>query len=61
MWLFFLVLFEILLILVLKLAELEGLSFLPLVMAKFVVYGLMGSFLGAFVAFRQLQPEKATN
>jgi len=58
MWLFFLALFEMLLFLVLKLATLEGIEFLPLVIGKFFAYGLMGGFLGAFVAFRQLQPER---
>jgi hypothetical protein len=60
-WLFFFVLFELLLFLVLKAAGLEGIGFLPLIIGKFFVYGLMGGFLGAFVAFRCLQPEKAMN
>ncbi len=60
-WLAFLSLFEILLFLALRMDVLEGIDFLPLVIGKFFVYGLMGGGVGAFVALRQLQPEKETN
>lgn len=60
-WLAFLSLFEILLFLALRMDVLEGIDFLPLLIGKFFVYGLMGGGVGAFVALRQLQPEKETN
>ena len=58
LWLAFLVLFEVLLFLLLKAGSLDRLPLLPLAIAKFLAYGLMGGFLGGFIAFRQLQPER---
>ncbi len=61
LWLSFFVLFEILLFVALKAAGCEGLEFLPLVISKFILYGVMGACLAAVVAFRQLQPARETS
>ena len=61
LWLLFLALFEIPLLLAGKTTGLQGFDFLPLVAAKFLVYGCMGGSVGPLVAFRQLQPLKETN
>lgn len=58
LWLVFFILFSFLSFIVFKLFGINGISFWAFFIVKFVVYGLMGGFLGAFVAYRFLQPEK---
>jgi len=58
LWLVFFILLELLFFIVFKLLGMDGINFWPLLITEFIVYGLMGGFLGAFVSYRFLQPEK---
>ena len=58
LWIAFFILFELLLFIMFKLMGMNGINFWPFFIAKFIVYGFMGGFLGAFVAYRCLQPGK---
>jgi len=58
LWLVFFILLELLFFIVFKLLGMQGINFWPLLVTKFIVYGLMGGFLGAFVSYRFVQPEK---
>ena len=58
LWLVFFILLELLFFIVFKLLGMNGINFWPLLITKFIVYGLMGGFLGAFVSYRFLQPKK---
>lgn len=58
LWLVFFILLELLFFIVFKLLGINGINFWPLLITKFIVYGLMGGSLGAFVSYRFLQPEK---
>ena len=57
LWLVFFILLELLFFIVFKLLGMNGINFWPLLITKFIVYGLMGGFLGAFVSYRFLQPK----
>lgn len=58
LWFVFFILLELLFLVVFKSLGMDGIDFWPLLITKFIVYGLMGGFLGAFVSYRFLQPEK---
>ncbi len=57
LWFAFFILLEFLFFIVFQLLGMDGINFWPLVITKFLVYGVMGGFLGAFVSYRFLQPE----
>lgn len=57
LWFAFFILLELLFFIVFQLLGMDGINFWPLVITKFLVYGVMGGFLGAFVSYRFLQPE----